>query len=323
MKKLLYLIAVACVLFGFTSCNKDKKIDVDYNVTVTLNPSTVISGFAPYDENDFDLDSDQMLRIQLFVYDNEGKLVFKDNKNVAGYSYNASFKLSLTEGDYRFLASSNVVYPDEIDNPEVWGFSLVDNINSIKIENVSSYIEYEAEILGLKLVEKSIKQSENINIEISSATALVFTRWVSVHYYDDIVDYYRLLTDKYMMARINDDVFNYSGSGYYWASTLLSSYIPTTSNNIYQYMAFLPKTNFTYTLYAFSENETLDVFEDTYTFKGGQQYHMEINIPELTIEVTENAKKVAPSDNMINNKSLSKVLDIIADNPNLRESFVK
>ena len=88
-------------------------------------------------------------------------------------------------------------------------------------------------------------------------------------------------------------------------------------------MAFLPKTNFTYTLYAFSENETLDVFEDTYTFKGGQQYHMEINIPELTIEVTENAKKVAPSDNMINNKSLSKVLDIIADNPNLRESFVK
>ncbi len=75
MKKLLYMIAVASVLFGFTSCNKDKKIDVEYAVNIEINPYNVINNFTPVLEDDFDMMPGDVLRLRLFIYDNYVSLV--------------------------------------------------------------------------------------------------------------------------------------------------------------------------------------------------------------------------------------------------------
>ncbi len=319
MKKLLYLIAVACVLFGFTSCNKDKKIDVDYNVTVTLNPSTVVSGFELWQSDDLDLTGSAKLRLQLFVYDKDGKLVCKDEKNVAGYSSNASFKMMLPEGEYTFLASSNVVNPRQ-DTPEIWGFSLVEEINNIKIDKVSEYIEGKKEILGLKLIKKTISKSETFTIDILSATALVNIAYDSFNYWQDVVQYRIVCYNKNNTVRVSNNEFIYSNPSSNWVNVVT----PDIGYDGYiGYMALLPNTDLDFHLVAFFDQSTYtEVSEAVQTLVGGQQYFMLIDIPTLDITISSiNKSNITNNNNKKYNSS--SVLDIIANNPNLYESSLK
>ena len=168
MKKIIlcFVLSIMTLLY---SCNKDIEVDKGYQVNVTVDPSGVINSFIPEIDDDFDMSEEQVLRINLFVYNEEGKLVEKLHGKCRDYSHKMEFSVMLPKGEYTFVATSDI-YDNDIDF-ENWTFSNIDDINEFQIEqNWRFGLDG---VLGVKLINDKILEPKNIQINLTSATALI------------------------------------------------------------------------------------------------------------------------------------------------------
>lgn len=318
MKKVLYLLAVAGILFGFASCNKDKKIDVDYNVTVELDANNVIGRYTPLWAGAFDFDDGELLRLQLFVYDDHGSIVNNYEKIVSYYTTKASFSLNIPEGNYIFIACSSVISKRNGNYVDVWTYSLTDNINSFRADLNMDYYFFDKALLGLKMIEKKIDCGESFIINIESASALVRERWTSVHYWNDVVQYVLYANDIFG-AQTDGHEFIYPEQTSINPVSQIRPYL-YTANNIVGHTAYLPNHNFKYDLVAFTDSLVIPMTSGTFNINGGKQYDMIIDIPNMDIVINDVVS--IPTDNASRKEDSSiRVLDLVVDNPNLFESL--
>lgn len=318
------------------SCNKNVEVGLAYQVNVEVDPSDVIDSFVPIIDDDFYLLEGDVVRVNLFVFDADGSLVENYSKKLRDYSYKADFSFKLPSGNYTIVATSDI-YTTTYDF-ETWTYSDIDNINDFCIEQ--NYRSGPVALLGLKMVKAEICEPTDIEISLTSATALI--NWKMMHIHDDnilfegvfLFDSYKISLDgKYNgKMMIEDDEFKELPSpiGYYYHIATLSP-MDFISENIYYYSAILPveKTPITIT----ADLVDLETGESglieypfiepvTATFKGGKQYVVEVDFREKTLEVYNGMIRQDLEINADSNESNKikgvRLMDVVNCNPELK-----
>lgn len=275
MKKYLAIFAVLFTVI-LSSCSNDD-IPVQDTTVIRVNPSTVMSDFT-YQLNPGDLDgveSDEELRIRLFIYDGSGNLVDEQTQSVRNYLTTATFEVDLPHGEnYKAIAITDVTSNSSGSVAEYWGIEDPSDLSSMRINYLGHEGNFgEQEILGVK--SYAFVSGENITINVEAAGALVCTRVRNIHAYSDI---------QYIWAWGN------RGNGFYDFSTEGSlnsnpdlEVQPDFSDidvddfinyNVYSYKFIMPQTNYSLTL-AFADNTGSPIHRSDITgltFKPGREY---------------------------------------------------
>lgn len=308
---------------GFSSCNKDKKVDIAYAVNVEVNPYGVISGFTEYYDGDFDLSPGDYVRIKVFAYDENGKLVGKQVSKCSAYSKVANLSFNLPEGKYTFVASSDI-YTPSIDF-EYWGTSMEDDISTLQIDYVAKKVGYDDSMLGLKMCTKEVKGACSVDISLLPATAMLRFHFRNIHYWSDVTLYRFVVINKPDRVKVDGDSFSYSCSatGYYDFITYINPLDEdNTGNNYYQYSCILPVKNIDYCGFAYVDENYLTYVpfgDGTASFVSGKMYDIYYDIKNLEISIQEGEKAVCnPSDETKIGQS-AKIIDLVANNPILND----
>lgn len=344
MKKIILLCYVLCMMVLLNSCNDNIEAELAYQVNLTVAPSNVINNFHPYYDGDFDLLEGDIIRINLFVYDQAGDLVERFQKECDNYYENFDFSMMLPNGDYTFIATSDV-YTHSIDF-SYWTFSNVDNINDFTIED-NGYMGSVDKLLGLKMLKVTVDTPRDIDIVIESATALFEYQFNKLHYYDflsygdDIlaIDSYGLMIDKKAdKVNVMGEQFEYYEihTGYTYFVTRLCPW--DYKSDVYGYSARLPIDNIELWVQAqFLGLVSGDLYSAEYwiepvslkTIESGKQYVIDIDIEASTIDVelaSDNKSSINRNGETMqkaSGKTQMKLVDLVDSNPSLKLDLTK
>jgi hypothetical protein len=99
IKQLITVIIGAVIL---ASCNKDREVDIQYQLTANVDVSEMFRGIKDGTRNDvFTGNSkDYIVTINYMVYDEAGKLIYRDDEESVSLFRKFSFSAALNEGNY-------------------------------------------------------------------------------------------------------------------------------------------------------------------------------------------------------------------------------
>lgn len=187
MKKILYsLIAVLAMVMS--SCSNDD-IEISRQTTFKINPATVVEGLYEYKAGDMQsLYNNEKLKIALFIYDRNGKLVSKDLQQFSAYTQIMTSNQMLPKGDYTGIAVSYVS-----SSIEFWEIVNTEQISTFKI-NDKGKIGGKSKILGVSVFDFNVSTTlETINVDIENAGCVAFVyykNWKDV--YGDYIETFTL-----------------------------------------------------------------------------------------------------------------------------------
>lgn len=147
MKKLVYLMMALAALLLVSCQNED--ISISRETVFSVNPYEAINDFVNHQLNDGDLDllpSSTRVRVQVLIYDTEGKLVDYAVEYLNNYHLTMNATFDLEDGNYVAIATTDVVYYDGTVNFEFWNFVGKEKLSEFKI-NHAGYLGYENKIL--------------------------------------------------------------------------------------------------------------------------------------------------------------------------------
>ena len=338
MKKII-LCSVLSIMALLYSCNKDIEIESGYQVNVTVDPSDVINTFNSCYEDDFDMLDGDVLRINLFIYDQSGELVEKLHGKCKDYYDEVDFSVKLPKGEYTFVATSDVYTTS--DDFAYWEFLHVDNIYDFEIKDLG-YMGFDDKMLGLKMLEINVDSPKEILVSLEPAAALLEWHFNNIHACDIIeyedeyyfVDEYNLLINKNAYSvKIEGNTFGYSvdNSSYYVGK--IYPFEALDYDGWYGYSVQLPLNKVE--LWVRSQFSTIDysnTIEVSYwidpvslnSIKSGKQYVVEIDIENSTMDIELLDEDKASADrngkeSMMKVKNTEmKLMDLVKSNPNLK-----
>lgn len=301
MKKIVYaLFAIACGIF--TSCMDSEEIEILKDVTVTIQPSSVVSSFAGFQTGDLDMYSDKngtsKLRISAFLYDEEGKLVVEKSTLLKDYSSDYTFTLNALDlkKKYQILVVSNAIQ-GTLENPIRQSYSLS---NTSDINKLTVFQEYHNSfysnwsVLGLGRQEIIPNENTNYLIKLHPGSAMFIHYWNDIHAFDNVN------VDKYLFDFHNNDQVSYNGNWDY-STTLANNiykfiYIDVTQNagsNIYMIFNILPNSSMHYFGRLYIGEESLDFKEMSPKGEGsievvaGCTYEINYDCSNLSIDISK------------------------------------
>lgn len=173
MKKTLLALVVLVGLYS--SCTNDE-ITVSRAITFKVNPATVVDNLYERSAGDLtSLSSGSKLIVSLFIYDEKGALVSKEENEYSAYTHMMNADIYLPAGKYTAVATTHVT-----SSVEFWTFSGLDQLSTFKITD-NGYIGGKSKILGLTIKSFTVgdnSETYTINVENAGAVALVwFYQW--------------------------------------------------------------------------------------------------------------------------------------------------
>lgn len=251
MKKIILLLtAVFAVML--TSCSNDD-IPVSSATVITVNPSSVIKNFTyQLSAGDLDgVDSDEQLRIRLYVYNSSGVLSYSEEKELRNYLTSAKFELALKPDEYYTAVVLTDITTDTSGNvSEYWGVENEKAISTLQVTYLASeYTVYgHQEVLGIGAV--SLQGGENVTVAPEAAGALICSYAANIHAYSNIANIF-------IYGSRSNNYYTFDDSGDFNASpnidtyeTLMNLYVAENASNygIYTYKFTMPQTNFDLTV---------------------------------------------------------------------------
>lgn len=305
MKKY-FLLAVSAVALAFTSCSDREEIDIQYQVNVTVDPSTVISEFHGYYTNGetygLNMDKGCKLLITSLIYDNSGNLVEKKESLVNDYSSSAKYSLNMKEGEeYTVVAITYSV--DQIYDVDSY---LIENENRLDKLTITSEFKngdsYYSNWSMLGIATKTIN-SENIEniINVKPASSIVVLFYHDIHSFDEYG------VDCHWIAYKNNVQANFASGNLGYGSTLAvnSGYLHTldvtanpNSKNIFVMLNLLPTSgmkvwagfslgeiNITYSDFLDLAELDPSLGEGVIDIESGKEYSFDIYCGDCTISL--------------------------------------
>ena len=207
MKKYVVLcLAVMALLMA--SC-KNEDISISREVSFEVTPHEVINKWIPYafsESSLTNLSSDNQLRINLLIYDQNGDLIASDTRKLKDYSENMVATLELADGEYTVVAISDVI---ENGMDLCWTIKGTEKLSTLMIERISTYITNEEAIVGIGNAKIMVDANHSTHhIEMSPAGALVIVKDDKMTYWDGVIS----LSYLYSTKRNNAYTFNDNGS---------------------------------------------------------------------------------------------------------------
>lgn len=275
MKKYLVLLTTLFTVILSSCTNED--VLIRKTTIIRVNPSSVMSNFT-YQLNSGDLDgvdSEDEIRIRLFIYDDKGSLVSESNQKVRNYLTTATFEIDLPQNEsYTAIATTDVITSKSGAVPQYWEIVEAAELSTLRINYLGNERNYgDQEILGVK--SETIYGGEKTTIDVEAAGALVCTSFENVHAYSDIQYIY---------------VWGNRGNGFYDFSTqseLISNpnlevkpdfkFMDVDDNHSgygYSYKFIMPQVNYIFTLAFYDSDGKLITGneEEGVTLKQGCEY---------------------------------------------------
>lgn len=264
MKKIISLMAIAIVAI-ISSCSNEE-VTISKNITFKVNPVTVVENLYERNAGDLtSLSSGSKLIVSLYIYDENGVLVSKDENEYSAYTHMMTTDTYLPSGRYTAVATSHVT-----SSVDYWTFSGLDQLSTFKITD-NGYIGGKYKILGLTIRNFVIgNDSETININIENAGAVGLVRFYQWNKYNNVLNYrlmgkqacdyisfdnsgskdYSIKSEssyRYILYKQTYDS-NYSGAnGYFFTFPIknasLAFYAETTDNELVQMATFNDDVN--------------------------------------------------------------------------------
>ena len=244
---------VSAIVLAFTSCTDSTEVDIKYQVSVTVDPSSIQSSFHGYlvgnETYGLDLDSDSQLLITSLIYDRSGSLVAKNEALVNDYSSSYNYTINMPEGEeYTVVAITFAVdKKNDVDSYVIEHESRLDKLTvTTNYRNGNSF--YSSWTM-LGIASKVIGYDDReYQIHVKPASAFVVLRYLNIHQWDD------LGIDKHWIAYTNNEQAKFNNTGVEFVSTTAVNSGNVTdldvtenpnSNNIFEIFNLLPTSKMT------------------------------------------------------------------------------
>nr|WP_321522342.1 hypothetical protein [uncultured Macellibacteroides sp.] len=303
MKK--YLFAILAIICTLSSCTNEDQIDIKYETTFKLMPSSVISGFKEFVTGSFDLNGDFKVRTSLFIYDKTGTLIDKQISYLDKYTDVMTVTTSLPLGEYTSVATTDIVeYANSTVSTEMWQYKNPEVLNTFNIID-AGYMGQDYKILGVSTNSFTVKRKDEIVIPIYPAGCLFTIYYIGIHntkfsnvikmglYFNRSNDYLYFTENATPETKITS-----RGSYDFKCSELdlTNSYYDNT-NNIYGYSFHLPDPAFNFLFsFTYTDGSKRNLDPETIKMEAGQQYLITLDLDKsgYGYELT-NGTKSTPS----------------------------
>ncbi len=279
MKKYFAILAAVMAVF-MSSCSNDD-IEVRKSTVIRVDPSTVMSNFT-YQLNAGDLDgvdSDSELRIRLYVYDGNNKLVESKEQKISNYLTTASFNVFLDDADnYKAIVLTDVTTDKPQYVYEYWEVTDPDMLTTLTVEYTQNdnVVYGDQEVLGIAY--QSVRAGEEVLIKPKPAGAIILTQLWNLHAFDNISPWI------WVKGSRGNGTINFSSNNQvtynpildvtpYLAAVNLREY-NKGSHVWYAYKFIMPQTNFRLSLYFGDEERNVFYYKDSdaFTVEAGEEY---------------------------------------------------
>lgn len=306
MKK--YLFAILAIICTLSSCTNEDQIDIKYETTFKLMPSSVISGFKEYHTGDFAIEEGYKLRTSLFIYDKSGNLVDKQISFLDSYTDAMTVTTSLPLGEYISVATSDVVkYSNSTVSFEFWLYEDAEKLSTFNIVD-AGYIGYTNEILGVSSLNFTVDKQSEITIPIQPAGSLITYVFNDIHKFSNIVmmGLYFSRTNDYLLfdenASPKTKIISQGKFNYKISELILTNSVYDNYSSVWGYNFKLPDPEFLCKfgfLYTDGSIEYSDLM--TINMEAGQQYIATLDLQNLTygVVLTNGTTKTAGSESVL------------------------
>lgn len=269
MKKYVLLV-VSAVTLAFASCSSNNEVEINYQVNITINPSTVKSAFKGYFVNNqvhgIDMYKDAELLISAFIYDKDGMFVEKKEFYVDDYTSRADFSITVPEIEkYTIVATTySVLKNGQASSYKVENYN--ERINNLKItQSDPTGISYYSNwgMLGIK-VQEVYSNGKYEYIDVEPASVLVAVQYENIHAYDEVGVYkHMIIFENNDYAQIRD---NYGFYNPYYDHTLSNNAGHTNSidvaeydgNSVFEILYLLPREQMYMEACLYSEEQRIN-----------------------------------------------------------------
>ncbi len=215
MKKYM-IMCMAVVALLFASC-KNEDISILREVSFEVTPHEVINKWIPYALNETSLtqlSSNNQLRINLLVYDQNDDLIASDTRKLKDYNENMVTTLELGNGEYTVVAISDVI---ENGNDLCWTIKGTERLSTLMIEKISTVITNEEAIVGIGNAKIMVDaEHSSHHVEMSPAGALVIVKDDKMTFWDGVVSV------SYLYSTKTNNAYTFNDNG---------SYVPNAEEN--------------------------------------------------------------------------------------------
>jgi hypothetical protein len=178
MKNIAVIILITFVAFT-SSCNdKNKGVDIQYQLTVSVDVRNVVKNLKDLDNTDYFSngvipDEDYRVRINLFIYKEDGSLVSKEMQIVDNFYKKMEVKKSMDTGKYTLVASADIVKStgSNVDF-EFWKFENTDDLRSLRVVDLKYKVFY-YKAIGVSTKTIEIEKSESQEIVVDPIGSLI------------------------------------------------------------------------------------------------------------------------------------------------------
>ncbi len=291
MKK--YLFTLLIIIGALSACTNEDQIDIQYETTFKLMPSSVISGFKEIQSGDFKISGDYKLRTSLFIYDKSGILVDKQVSYLDNYTDEMNVSTPLPLGEYIGVATADIVkYTNSNISLEYWFFKNPEKLNTFNIVD-AGYRGGSDKILGVSSMLFTVDKKSSVTIPIQPSGCLFASIFYGIHEWSSIITmglYYSRSNDYLLFNETGEpDTKIISKGTYNYILTELDLTDGTldNSNNVYDYNFKLPDPEFSLKLgIEFFDNSTIYSDPVLVNMEAGQQYLFTLNLVDFSSELT-------------------------------------
>lgn len=267
MKKMKKIITILTVLLTviLSSCSNDE-IPVENTATFKLNPATVVENLLEVNAGELaSIDYKKYrLNIDLYIYDEYGQLVNKDNQEVKSYTNITTSNINIKNGEYTIVAISHITSIDP-DGLKCWSFEGFDNLNTLKITD-NGYIGGKNKILGLTIEKINISDFDRtFKIDIQNAGVVACVAFLNWNRYNDIKEY-NLLSNKscnYLTTNHNGEIDYSINTESSYKFRLMSFTYTSELSGTYHYFFTFPMKDIALAFSATPQSGNVKIFKKT------------------------------------------------------------
>lgn len=182
------LFTLACMVFLGVSCTNEP-VELTKKTTITISPSDVLEEYTGYSSTDLEMKEDDeyglaKLRINAFLYDENGNLVLKQEGLVSDYTESYTFEVQLnTSKSYTLVSFSNSIF-GSLHNPklEAYEFSGEANLSTLTVTQVDARSYYSNwSVLGGSKDVINVEEDNDVRIKHESITSMVYLLFSDIH----------------------------------------------------------------------------------------------------------------------------------------------
>jgi hypothetical protein len=172
------VMLIACATLASCDNGNKSEVDIQYQLTVSVDARNVVKDLKDIYSADYfpngqlDID-DYYVRINLFIYDEDGSLVEEETQIIDNFWQKLEIKKSMNTGEYTLVATADIVkIKGEQLDLEFWRFENTKDLRTLRATE-QGYVGLFYKAIGVTKEVVEIKKAQSVNINVQPIGALI------------------------------------------------------------------------------------------------------------------------------------------------------